>query len=186
MKQFMSVVAASLIGTVLGYNFSSIPTSVRAAAPPRIETKELVLLDDNGRPAARLSARNGGAVLQFYDGDGKTAVEIGAEVSGSLRFLRFLGSEGGLLAGLNSSPPLGGATLYLGDQRFQARIAVGALRSDVQPSMLGIDEWGIRIRRPGFVQPVFSVVTMPGISPDKWETGLRIMRGDGKFWAAPN
>ncbi len=188
MKQYVSLVTASFIGTILGYGVASHSVAAQPATSARLETQELVLVNAAGRPEARLSAKNGGAVLEFYDQAGNTAVELGTERSGSVRLLRFLDPTGRVLAGLNSLPPSGEATLYLGDQRFQARIIIGALRSDgpvTNSPADAIDEWGIQLRKPGSMRPVFSLVTAPAAIPGKWETGMEILKANGKRWVAP-
>jgi hypothetical protein len=185
-KYFVSMVAASLIGTLLGFCLAPRPVTVNAADSPRIETRELVLLGDHDKPAARLVARNGGAILQFYDSQGSTAVEVGFDASQQFRFLSFLDHNGWSLASLNSSPPKGESSLVLGDQTFIGRMIIGAIRSDVPSTTIGTDEWGIEIRRPGHVVPVVSIMTGPGSLPSKWRGGIYILRENGKAWTAPN
>lgn len=182
MKDFAKVLMSSLIGTMLGYGLAS-RAPMTAAEAERVETKELVVLGDAGRPVARIAARSGGAVLEIYDGTGSKAVELGFEEPGSSGFLRFLNRNGRVLAGLNSSAPKGAATLYLGDEDLQGRIAVGAIRTDLEEP---IKEWGIEILGRGFPVPVFSLLTMPGRAPNTWRTGIRITKEDGKAWTAPN
>jgi hypothetical protein len=182
-RDLTNVVLASLIGGLLGYTLASRAQEASAADVRRIETKELVVLGDNGQPAARILARSGGASLEFYDSGGSKAVELGFEESQSMRFLTFLDHDGRILAGLNSSAPKGEATLYLGDGSLQTRMVIGAIRSDVEEP---ITDWGFQIRTPGSVIPVFSILTRPGRASKRWEAGIRILKEDGKVWTAPH
>jgi hypothetical protein len=84
MNQYVGLVAASFIGTILGYGVASHAVSAQPATSVRLATQELVLLNAAGRMAARLSTKDGGAVLEFYDQAGNTAVELGTEQSGSV------------------------------------------------------------------------------------------------------
>jgi len=182
MNDFAKVLMSSLIGTMLGYALAS-RAPIAATEAQRVETKELVVIGEAGRPVARIAGRSGGAVLEIYDGTGNKAVELGFEEVGSSRFLRLLNRDGRVLAGLSSSAPKGAATLYLGDEDLQGRIVVGAIRTDVEEP---INDWGMEIQRRGSPVPAFSLFTMPGRAPNTWSTGIRIIKEDGKAWTAPN
>jgi hypothetical protein len=183
MKNLMAVFGAAALGAFFGYSVASQRTSVRAAAPTRIEGREFVLRDESGHVAARLSTQNGMTALRFYDNTSGPALEVGVGVSQSSRYIHLFGKDGRLSAALNSQAPNGEATLYLGDEGLQARIIVGALRTDLEANS-GPKEWGLQIRRPGSTQSVFSLVSKAAGNTGHWDTGLRILREDGTEWFA--
>lgn len=174
------VLACFTINVTNGFQHTPVAASVR--------TKELILVDDSGRPAASLSTANGTTVLRFLDERSKSVLEIGTRQKPRSRFIRFLGENGAVLSTLNSVGNNGESALYLGDQRSQSRVVIGALTSDMvdddqtDPTK-GTDEWGLILRDPRTRRSVISAVVR---SPHQGATeqGITVLRKDGTVWPA--
>lgn len=184
MKQSVTAFIAAVIGGLVSYLLVSHSSSARAAPPSRIETRELVLLNERSQVAARFRSENGRTVLTLYDGDSDPALEIGSDTVRGSRFVRMYSRTGKVLAAINSLPPNAESTLYLGDQRREARIVIGAIQSDVQGTN-PVNEWGIQIYRPAAVLPVFGVLVMPGANGSGYTAGLHLVKPNGEEWSAP-
>jgi hypothetical protein len=182
MKQSIIVFGIAALGAFFG-NFAAMRI-VRGpvAAPSRIEAREFVLLNASGQVAARLSSEKGITGLRLFAGGSEPALEVGISESHDSRYITLFGKNGRITAALNSVAPDGGGTLYLGDDNWQARIMLGALRSDTpgrEP-----DDWGFLFRSPGSNQSLFSLVANHVPDTNRWITGMQMLRGDGTEWSA--
>jgi hypothetical protein len=179
-KQCMvAVLLACFAATVSDALQDPLPTN-------RIQTRELVLVDESGRPAATLSSSNGTTVLRFVE-KGKPVIEVGASSQPPFRFVRFLGEDGTVLSALNSVGRSGEASLYMGDQRSQSRVILGALASDMvggqHQQKEGTDEWGLVLRDPRSRRSIVSAIVR-SLPESPAEPGIRIVRPDGSVWRA--
>jgi hypothetical protein len=182
MRGYALIFCAAAFGAACGYFGAARVASVNAAGPDRTEVHELVLLDEKGRTAARLFSQNGRTTLSFYTKGDSLALELGVGIEPSVKFLHFFGADGRTIATLNSGPPYGETTLTLGDDRWETRMIIGALRPDTEPRGDGIDEWGAQIRRPGSRVPIFSVVSRPLGQDAMWAAGLHMLLPSGRIW----
>jgi hypothetical protein len=189
MKPLVISAAAAFFGALLGFAgatwFASArlgpwaarktTESLQVRAP--IRTTELVLEDPQGRSAARLTTVNGRTVLTFLGNENEPAIEIGVDQNHSARFVRFFSEEGKMTTALNSAPPHGASTLYLGDDIWTTRITLGASRAPE------VESWGLRIGVPGSLFPVFHVLSKNPEKSEAWSAGMRMVRPDGQVWA---
>jgi hypothetical protein len=185
MRQYILTFCAAIFGAIFGYVGAIRVDRVHAAASAeKTEVRELVLLNEKGETTARLYSLEGRTVLRISSATGSPALELGVDNKRSTAFLRYFGLDGRVIAALNSSPPNGETTLYLGDNRWESRMIVGALRADTQPRNTGIEEWGMQIRSPGSRIPAFSAVSREAQPDSPWGAGLRLTLANGKEWEA--
>jgi hypothetical protein len=130
-----------------------------------------------------LESLNGRTALRFYDQNKLPALEVGVDTSSGTRFIRMLGRDGRLLAALNSLPPNGETTLYLGDERWGARIILGAIPSDDQAFTAGVNDWGLQCRKPGSPNPVFNLLLRSVGDTLRTSATIRLVRSDGSVWS---
>jgi hypothetical protein len=181
-------VAAALgagIGSLIALHWATrfLAQGLQPDRTKRVVAHELVILGDQGRPIVRLGPSASGTSLQFLDLAGKPALEAGISRTGDSRFINFFGKGGEAVAGLISLPPNGETTLYLGDDRWHARIVLGAIRTDTDYATQSIDDWGLEFRQPRSNQAPLSMLMHP--SRQGYQTGIRIEREGGKAWTAP-
>lgn len=184
MKQFSTIVVAASTGAVMTLLLSGLLGYRRGSVPAeRIEAREFVLLDENNQRAAVLESIGGRSALRFYGDKSAPALELGVEKSRTVRFLRFIGKDNRVLAALNSLPPNGETALYLGDERWGARIILGALETDM-PATTGVNDWGLRFRELNSTQPLFGVLVQYDDDPRRRSTAaIGLLRRDGTRWS---
>jgi len=181
-KERVLAATAALCGAVVG----SLATP--HFAPPRslevesIEARRLTILDERGKVTARLASSGGSSVLSFYDSGMRRVLDVGVEDSGASRFIRLFDTNGEVVAGLNSLPPHGEATLYLGDDRWHSRIVIGALISDVAPAASGTAEWGLELRQPRSSRSLFTALVRTPTDSSESTVGVSLVRPDGTLW----
>ena len=182
MKAAYVAFLSSLGGAVVGFYLCTSLANSSRAPHAKLEAREIVLVGEDGKPAARLHSSEGRTLLSFYSDHQSLALEMGADRRKEDRYLRFFGTGGNVPVALNSIPPLGSGTLYLGDVRAEARIVIGGLQTDVpiDPSV-GTD-WGISVREPGFTRPLFQVIAPPGTSGLPESVSVTAKRADGSEW----
>lgn len=134
MRQYILTCSAAAFGAIFGYVGATRANKVNAGGAEKAEVRELVVLNEKSEAAARLDSLDGRTVLRIYSSNASPALEFGVDVSRSTRFLHYFGPDGRVLAALNSSPPNGETTLYLGDEGWETRMIAGAIRADIQPS----------------------------------------------------
>jgi hypothetical protein len=181
MKHHLKTFLAALFGVCAGYFLSEHVSGVQGSHRSRLETKELIVLDAHNKPAAQLASENGRTVLRFYGPGSSTALEVGVDER-TAKFVRLFGKDGRTVAALNSLPPNGEATLYLGDDRWETRLILGALRTDTDRGGEAVNDWGLEFRRPGSSQSLFNVLLRSGGSPLEATAALRLIRSDGTVW----
>lgn len=183
LKELLIPFCAAAFGAVVG----SLVTARVHASPRRVsarlETRELVILDERGRPAARLKSDSEGTELQIYAGSLNPAISLGVSGHPPFRFLRFLGEGGEPVAGISSAPPDGHATLVLGDTRA-IRAVLGALPDTDIPLNLPVEEWGLRFPKP-HSHDAFVSIHVDTEDPKKPRVGMGLLRPDGTTWVAP-
>jgi hypothetical protein len=171
----------ALIGGVIG---SYVTLNIRNPHPDNsrdeIVTRELVIVDDQHEPAARLTSSGGTTTLKFYGPDRKTALELGLGEKGARKYLHFIGRNEFGVVGLDSGPPHGEATLVLGDERWEGRIILGALRGDVIEGPNGVNEWGMQVRKPNASGSLFDICVRP--SSAGYKASMRLERENGESW----
>lgn len=183
LRQFIALALAAVLGAVISTPLRSPAQPARQGGSDRVVTHELVVLNDNGRPAVTLAPSNDGTVLRFFGDDAKPALEVGVAKSDDSRFIHFFGKKGEIIAALNSLRPNGESTLYLGDERWEARVILGALRSDTDYGKQNINDWGLQFREPGTQRVPIGILVQP--SRRGYEAGIRIDAGNGAVWTAP-
>lgn len=167
------------IGTFIGalVGASTVIEWLGKGSASELTVRELKLVAADGQVAARLSADQRGAILEFIDPASKgTAIELGVRESG--RFLRVFSPEGKHVASIQSSPPDGASTLYLGDTIFGTRVLLGAIRSDVMydtTSKEGIEEWALQIRDPIHRRAVVQLLARPGTGSGQYRGTLQLL-----------
>jgi hypothetical protein len=183
MKQFSTIVVAAATGAIVAFLLSGLLGYRRGSVPAaRIEAREFVLLDENNQRAAVLESIGGRSALRFYAGNSAPALELGVEKSRTVRFLRFIGKDHRVLAALNSLPPNGETTLYLGDERWGARFILGALETDI-PATTGVNDWGLVFRRLGSTESLFNVHVQYDDDPRlRSKAAISLLRRDGTLW----
>jgi hypothetical protein len=183
MKQFSTIAVPSAIGAIIALLLNGFLGYRRSAPAARIEAREFVLLDENNQRAAVLESVGGKSALRFFAGNSTPALQLGLERSSTVRFLTFLGEKGQVLAALNSLPPNGETTLYLGDERFPARFILGAIQSDM-PATTGVDNWGLVFRRLGSSESLFHVGVRYDSDPQRRSNAaIKLLRRDGTIWS---
>ena len=71
MKATFTLCMAALVGGIIGSIITAAATKVEAAGgTPKLEVRELVLVNENNRPAASLTSIGGRTVLTFFQPDG--------------------------------------------------------------------------------------------------------------------
>jgi hypothetical protein len=183
MKQWIIIVAAASFGAFVGRFGANEIACAQAPDAKSIQLREVVLLNEKNEPAARLESNQGRTILRFFSKGSTPALEVGVDINRSTRFVHFFNDRGRVTAALNSSPPNGEATLYLGDGRWEGRTILGALRTDA-PGSAAVDEWGIQLRQPGSRSSIFSVVAKQNQTGSGWTAGLRLMLPGGREWEA--
>lgn len=151
LRQLLTTVLTAIVGGIIG-SLMTFSRLTHELAPHedtagRVATHELVILNERGTTVARLGPSEAGIALRFMAADGKPLLEIGVAQKGNAKFIHFFQGER-VVAALNSLPPNGESTLYLGDERWEAREILGALRPDTDQGTAGIDEWGLQLREP--------------------------------------
>lgn len=182
MNQVLLGVLSAAFGAVFGCAVARMSFTGQPSPSERIETRELVVLDEHRKAAATLGSIDGRTVLRFLDSNSRVQLEVGLQSARGERFVRMYGRDGRVLAALNSSTPNGETTLYLGDERWASRVVLGALRTDMEDGALGIEDWGLQFRRPGASGSLFSVLVKSASDPRSAEAHLRLARPDGTEW----
>jgi hypothetical protein len=183
MKQFLLAAAGAGFGAVLGSLSVVWMNRVQASTVEKLEIRQIVLLNENGRQAAQLESRNNRTALTFFAGDGTPALEVGVNSREQARFIHFFGKRGRLVAALNSLAPYGETTLVLGDERQETRIIVGAFQTDIDASHgKGVDDWGIEFRSLGSIRPLYTALMKSPAYPAPPIVALRLVRSDGEEW----
>jgi hypothetical protein len=80
-----TIAAAAAVGAMVALLCSGRAHGAQASSATRIEVKELVLLNDQNQPAARLESIDGRTVFRFLGTDSAPAMEIGMDSSGGTR-----------------------------------------------------------------------------------------------------
>jgi hypothetical protein len=156
------------------------------AASTSLVVRELVLVDENNKPAASLTSQKGRTVLAFFNAADKRQVELGFDQKSDEGFLYLLEKGGQRVnAALTSAPPHSEGTLALGDDFWQGKVVLGALRTDVvDPDARGDhDDWGLELHRSGNPYPDISLLAPPRASGSS--VGISLRRANGTYWAAP-
>ncbi|MCZ2155773.1 MAG: hypothetical protein LC114_18050 [Bryobacterales bacterium] len=176
MKQLILFAIGAFLGVLVGA--STVIGWMGEGRATELTVRELKLAAADGQVAARLFADQRGAILEFIDPASKgTAIELGVRESG--RFLRVFSPEGKHVASIQSSPPDGASTLYLGDTILETRVLLGAIRSDVMydtTSQEGIEEWALQIRDPVHRHAVVQLLARPGSGPGQYRGSLQLLK----------
>ncbi len=182
-KQLLGAASAAAFGAVAGSLITAALNRPGSVTSGTILAREIVILDEYSHPAARLTSFGGSTVLRFYTAESTPAVDVGIADRGASRFVRFFGKGGGIVAALNSLPPHGESTLYIGDERWASRIIIGALQTDIPgPQSGGVNDWGLQLRKPRSTQSLFSVLVKSPPLEETATAGLLFVRSDGKVW----
>jgi hypothetical protein len=187
MKQILLSAAAACLGAIAGITFmAALPSRSEASATPRItRTRQLEVVDENGRVTARIRSENGRALLEFLSNE-HAAIQIGIEQGltelSSTQFVRLLSPDGRVVAANNALPPDGAATLYLGDARQQARIIMGAFVEGDIVKEAAANDWGIQIRQPRSPEPLLTILARTPGNGKTPTVALRMHRSDGRVW----
>lgn len=182
MKYLTTALVAAFV-SVLVYRVTAQQhdTDVFAA---KVETRELVIVDEHRRPTARFRSNSDRTLLQFYGVNGDVALEVGVVVSDGERYVRAFHAGGQVLFALNSLPPDGQATLYLGDKSWTPRLVLGALNTDIYGHEYE-GEWGMHFALPGSGKKALSMLVRRSPKGSGWNAGIRILRQHGGVWIAP-
>lgn len=183
MRQIFLTGIAACIGAIAGIAFMTAwPSRSEAfATPGNIRTRQLEVVDENQRVTARIRSEKGHAVLEFLSGE-HAVVQIGTEegLGGGAQFVRLLGTGGRLVAAINALPPDGAATLYLGDERQEARIILGAFVTDIPGR---VDDWGLQIRSQKPLETLLTILAKTPRDGQRPTVALSMRRSDGRVWS---
>ena len=183
MKPLVMVVIAAISGAVGGSLISWNTVRAQPLKITTIRTGELVLVDENDKPAARLSTVGGETTFRLYMANSQPGIEIGVDRLRGVKYINLLNGRGRPAASLKSLPPNGESDLVLGDERWDGRITLGALRTDTDFGKSAIDDWGLEVRGPSSRTPLVSIlVSSVGV---RSRAGFNIARVDGTRWTAP-
>ena len=182
------VLIAGVAGGIIGGLTTTRIASISLKSSQKLALRELLLLDEENRPAIRLSSVKGRSVLEFLRQGEKAQVEVGVDQNKQLQFVNFIGRTGFLTMSLHSGFPNGEAALALGDDYFEGRTVLGAQPSDISPTLdtsvaPGSGEWGLRFSRLGQLSPVIYLLVTPKGSNLK--SGIWIEQNRGSAWTAP-
>lgn len=181
--KFLGAAFAASFGAIIGSLLTTSLNSSRMGTNAAIQTRDLTILDEHSRPAARLTSLAGKTVLRFYSAQSTPALEVGVEQNGSSRFVRFFANNGRMVAALNSVAPNGESTLYLGDERWATRVIIGAMLTDLDPQRdAASDNWGLEFRKPGSNENLFNVLVRSSPTSARVTAALRLMQSDGRLW----
>jgi hypothetical protein len=182
LRQLATTAVTALIGGVVGALITSSVRSPERGSLDSVSTHEMLILDNEGRPVARLGSGGDGPTLRFFV-NSEPALEVGIDATGKNKFIHFFGKQHRVVAALNSLPPDGESTLYLGDERCQSRISLGALLTDTDFGTESVEDWGLQFRKPCSNQIPLSILMQP--SQNGYRARLRIEREKGEAWVAP-
>ena len=182
LRPLATTIVASLTGAVVGSLMTSSAQSPQRESRDRVTTHEVVILDDHGRAAARLGSGADGVTLRFFV-NSEPALEVGIDATGKNKFIHFFGKQHRIVAALNSLPPDGESLLYLGDERWQSRIRLGALLTDTDFGTESVDDWGLQFTKPYSNRSPLSILMQP--FQQGYRATLRIERENGEAWTAP-
>jgi hypothetical protein len=182
LRELATTTVAALIGAVVGSLMTSWARPPERGSRDSVSTHEVLILNSAGRPAARLGSGGDGATLRFFV-NSEPALEIGIDPKGENKFIHFFGKQHQVVAALNSLPPDGGSTLYLGDERWEGRIRLGALVTDMDYGRESIQDWGMQFRQPYSNRIPLSLLMQP--FQKGYRAGVRIERESGEPWVAP-
>jgi len=181
-KIFLVAFSAAILGVVVGSLVSGSHT--HTATDERVVTKELVLVDDQDKPAARMQYADGKTILTFYSADSAPVLEVGIDRARTAQFVRFIDAGGTILASLNSVPS-GDSTLYLAEKRGGTRVILGALLPDMYRG-LPTNDWGLVFRKPGSRQPLIQMVVGSTEKAADSTAGIYVYRPSGQAaWTVP-
>jgi len=182
-KTFLVAFSAAILGVVVGSFVSG--SRPHTATDERIVTKELVLLDDHDKPAARMQYADGKTILTFYSADSAPALEVGVDRRDSMQFVRSLDGDGEILAALNTLSS-GDSTLYLREKRAGTRVILGALHSDMPSLGLPTNDWGLVFRKPRSTQTLIRMVVGSTEKAAESTASIYVYRPNGQAaWTVP-
>jgi len=181
-KIFLVAFSAAILGVVVGSFVSG--SRPHVATHERVVTKELVLVDDQDKPAARMQYADGKTILTFYSADSTPALEVGIDRARTTQFVRFIDAGGTILASLNAVPS-GDSTLYLAEKRRGTRVILGALLPDMYLG-LPANDWGLVFRKPGSRQSLIRMVVGSTEKAADSTAGIYVYRPNGQAaWTVP-
>jgi hypothetical protein len=186
MKTSFIFIVAAFLGAFIGCILVGELRTVDAAGAAKLTVRELVIVDENNRPSASLTSVKGRTVLTFFAPTGKRQVELGFDAVRDLRFLNLLERTGTRSnAALTSGPPHSEGSLSLGDDFWEGKVVLGALRGDVVEPADGPDteDWGLAFHRYNESDPTVSILAPPKASSSRAE--IRIRTATGAPWIAP-
>lgn len=178
MRHLITITLSVACGTLIGLFAATQLSIVGSGRVNRLELRELVLVSESGQPLAKFGSVGDRATLSFLGSDTLPIVEIGADAKEQHRFLNFVGAGRRVIASLDSRSPNGESTLYLGDERRDVRVLLGAWQTDMPGG--SVDDWGLKFpdRRTG--DPLFGILLRDTTGDSTASISLR--KSDGTVW----
>lgn len=183
MKQSLQLFMAALLGGMVAALVIHSGYIASGTAPQQLRAKEFALVDDQGKIQARLYSEGAETRLRYYTEQGDVALELNADRKDLLRQIIFYGRKGTIPVALNSVPPHGEGTLYLGSDIDQTRIVIGAFHTDMPARPGDRANWGIELRAPFSRESLFRVQATPMDGSLQRGATLAVKRLQGKIWA---
>lgn len=183
MKQTFQLFLAALLGGIVASLMIQGAYMTSSAVPQMIRAKEFALVDDRGKMRARLYSEGTETLLRYYTEEGEAALELSADRKGLYRQIVFFGRKGTIPVALNSTPPHGEGTLYLGSEMDGTRMIIGAFHSDMPASPGERSNWGIDLRAPFSSESLFRVLATPADGSLQSGAAVAVKRLTGRMWS---
>lgn len=181
MKAILVIIIAAATGAVAGSLFSY--RLLQRALNEKVETRQLVLVDERNQPVARLENVDGTTALRFIGNGLKTAVQIGVHHQNPGRFLHFFGEDGEISAALNTHGN-GDSTLVFAD-RTGTRVILGAKDSDIPSLGQPAEAWGLIFRKPRSTESLVDININTVPDPKDYGASLTVTAPYGKRSSLP-
>lgn len=182
-QKTMYTMLIAVISAALGGYFGSLFAEHRLSRVSRtIRAERFELLGKDGTVRAYWGqSAEGGLVTAFVDSKGDVRAEFGVTEDGSVQWLRMCGPDGEGRIRLGTDQ-FSQASLYLGDDKHESRVVLGAIPSDLP---MRAASWGLLFPRKGSFDAWAAIGVREESAEGHATPFLAIRDQSGSRWIAP-